>query len=177
MSTTILFVETMVRIPASHAGAAEDLFIHLTQCGSSNCFECGTNGRYGRCARSWQVNAFGTERDVLTACIKTAGYTADHCIVVGGLSGRTTPEAYIRRSKRFLSVAKKTNLLHGHAVRNEHISVAAYIDTPDAAGKDKRSYFDLRRSDECKAFWEGFQAKSESNRAWHFFNVSGPELH
>lgn len=177
MSSTILFVETMVRIPAAHAGTIEDLFIHLCQAGSSNCFESGRNGRDGRCARSWQVDAFGTAREVLTQCIKTAGYMEGGCIKVGGASGSATPEAYIRRSKRFLSEAKKTNLLQGHTVRNEPIRVGAFIDTPDSAGKDSREYFELRDPGKCRAFCEGYQArKSENKRAWHFFTVYGPEL-
>lgn len=176
MSSTILFVETIVRIPAEHARAVEDLFIHMSQCGSSNCFEFGRNGRDGRCARSWQVEAFGTEREVLTECIKTAGYMEGGDIKIGGRSGKTTPESYITRSKRFLSEAKKSNLLHGHTVRNERISVSAYIETPDETGKDVRQCFSLLDASECKAFYQGFQAFAGGRRAWHFFNVYGPEL-
>ena len=51
MSSDIIYHQVAVRIPAAHSGLQEDLFVHLQQVGSSNCYEVSRNGRCGRRSR------------------------------------------------------------------------------------------------------------------------------
>lgn len=178
MSSEIIYHQTCVRIPAEHAGATEDLFIHAVQAGSSNCYEIGARGGCGRRSRRWQAFGFGTATDVLTWGIRTAGDSEGGMLKMGGASNWTTPEAYIRKMRSLLAAAAKTDVRFGHSYKGERVGIRIeWREDVEANASKKVTDYDLSKSDSVKAFWSRYIAENGAKRsAWNYFEVFGPEL-
>ncbi len=176
MSSDIIYHESIVRIPASHGQTEEDLYLHMSQSGSSNCFEFGKNGNDGRRSRSWQADAFGTEKQVLAASIRTSGYIEGHSLRIGGFSRKSTPEAYIRRVRNLLAKAKQTNVLQGHSYAGESLRFSTYFKNY-AVEKPERESYDFTSPEAFREFYQRYVSTEGSKlRADRFFDVYGPEM-
>lgn len=178
MSSEIVYHQACVRVPAEHAGSSEDLYVHLAQAGSSNCYEAGPNGRCGRRARSWQAVAFGTALEVLTWGIRVAGSTEGGMLKMGSASKECTPEQYIRKVRSLIASAAQTDIRRGQFYRGQHLGVSIAWREPKESDADKRvTYYDIRETESVKAFWARYVSEvSDKRAAWNFFEVTGPAL-
>lgn len=96
--------------------ASEDLlgvrgrrFIVAIEGGSNNLTERSRSGRE-RCVREWYVGMIGTEQQVLTQTVRMAGDCEGMSLRLQ--SRTTTPEAYIRRTRRLLLEPRIDVLAH-----------------------------------------------------------------
>jgi hypothetical protein len=177
MSSDIIYHQTAVRIPVELSGLTEDLFIHLAQAGSSNCFEMGKYGRCGRRSRSWQVVAFGTAREVLTEGIKWAGSTEGGGLKLGSASAWATPEKYIRKVRSVLKEAAGTDIRMPFYYQQQFVNVNVAIREPRVMGAEpEKTRFDIRHAEGFKAFMARYLKDADTHRAHDFFEVQGPEL-
>ncbi|MES2027114.1 MAG: hypothetical protein V4448_16305 [Pseudomonadota bacterium] len=177
MSSDIFYHETIVRIPASHGLTAEDLFLHLSQCGSNNCYEYGRNGGPGRRSRSWQANAFGTEKQVLSLGIKLAGDTEGGMLKIGGATRWVKAESYIRRVRNLLKDAKSTNALLGHTYAGQRVGFSAFYRDYSTDAKSDDVPYDYRDPTAFREFHGRYNACEGFNKmAFHYFKVYGPEM-
>ena len=177
MSSTIIYHETILRIPGAHAGSSEDLFIHLCQSGSSNCFEYGKNGRDGRRSRSWDVYAFGTEKQVLAAGIRGAGYLEGGGLKLDSATKYSKPETYIRRVKRLLKEAHATNALEPCYFAGQYLSVHVRYREETKDGVNDVTTYDLHDSASFSTFYERFKAdRGFEKGGFKYFVAHGPEM-
>jgi hypothetical protein len=176
MSSEIIYHQIAVRIPAEHAGSSEDLFVHMAQMGSSNCYECAPNGSNGRRSRSWQPMAFGTAKDVLTWGIKCSGDMEGGMVKMGSASAYGPPEKYIRKVRSLLANAAKTDVRRDLFYKDEWVSLSISYRETDEGRASKKTPYDIRDPESFKAFWTRYQAEGQGKQAWCFFEVRGPEL-
>lgn len=177
MSSTIFYHETILRIPASHAGTAEDLFVHLCQGGSSNCYELGRNGRDGRRSRNWQVNAFGTEKQVLTLGIKVAGDLEGGMLKLGSATKWSKPETYIKRVRRLLKEAKSTNALEACEFDGESVSFSAFLHNEPSDSSAGKVEYNWRDPASFREFFAKFTERQGFSRmGFAFFDAYGPAM-
>lgn len=177
MSSTIIFHETILRIPGAHAGSTDDLFVHLCQSGSSNCFEYGKNGRDGRMARDWDVFSFGTEKQVLASGIRSAGYLEGGGLKLGSAIKYSKPETYIRRVKRLLKEAKLTNALTPSYYAGQFILFRLRFREEAVDGVKTATPYDLSDSASFSTFYERFKVDSGFEKSgFRYFEASGPEM-
>jgi hypothetical protein len=177
MSSTIIYHETILRIPGAHAGSSENLFIHLCQSGSSNCFENGQYGRVGRRSRSWEVYAFGTEKQVLAAGIRFAGHLEGGCLKLGSASKYSKPETYIKRVKRLLKEAQSTNALADCYFVGRHLSVLARYREETKDGVNDVTAYELHDSASFSTFYERFKAdRGFEKTGFKYFAAYGPDM-
>jgi hypothetical protein len=178
MSSTIIYHETILRVPGAHAGSGEDLFIHLCHSGSSNCFEYGKNGRDGRRSRGWDVYAFGTRKQVLAEGIRGAGHLEGGCLKLGSASKYSKPETYIRRVKRLLKEAQSTNALENCYFAGRHLSVQVrYREETKAGINNGVTAYALHDSASFSTFYERFKAdRGFEKGGFKYFVANGPEM-
>lgn len=177
MSSTIFYHEVIFRVPASHAATSEDLFIHLCQAGSSNCYEFGSNGGNGRRSRSWQVNAFGTEKQVLTQGIRVAGDVEGGMLKIGSATQWSKPETYIRRIRGLLKKAQTTNALEHCEYRGYSVSFSAFVHENIADSKAGKTSYDWRDPEQFRTFYARFNAANGFlGMGYNYFSVYGPEM-
>ncbi len=178
MSSEIYYHQISVRIPASHAGAAEDLYLQMAQAGSSNCFEMSNHGGPGRRSRSWQAVAFGTAKEVLTTGIQIAGHTAGGMVRMGTKANVVTPETWIRKVRKLLSEAAKTDLsTFGVSINGIPVKPEIVWRTGSEEQTVDSSTYDIQSPGGFKAFYARYLAENGSKLYAHsFFKVRGPEL-
>jgi hypothetical protein len=177
MSSDIIYHDTIVRIPAIHANTKEDMFLHMWQIGSSNCYEIGSNGRDGRRSRSWEAAAFGTEQQVLIRGIQIGGGVEGGCLKVGGFSRSSSPESYIRRVRNLLRKAKETNALLGCSFKGDSLGFSAFVREKTSDDKEIEIPYNFREPESFTAFVERFNAERGFEQMAHrYFRVYGPEM-
>ena len=177
MSSDIIYHQVAVRIPVAHTGLQEDLFVHLQQVGSSNCYEVGRNGRNGRRAREWTAVSFGTAKQVLTEGIQTAGHTEGGMLKMGSATDYTTPERYIRKVRSLLSEAQATDIRKGLRYQGQPVSLSIAYREPEVDGRRRKTHYELNHPPGFAAFWDRYLAENgHTKRAWNFFEVYGPEM-
>lgn len=175
MSSTIIYHQIAVRIPADHAGSTEDLFVIMSQSGSSNCYE---QGRGGRRSRQWTAQSFGTMKEVLEEGIRIAGHTEGGMLQMGSASTGATPEKFIRKVRSLLSEAITTDVRRADLLyKGQRVALSIAYREPEVEGRSNTTPYNIQDPVSFSAFWQRYQAENGgSQRAWRFFEVSGPEL-
>lgn len=178
MSSEIIYHQTMARLPATPNGNPEDLYFHLVQIGSSNCFEIDhkrPNGN-GRRSRSWKLISLGTRQQVMNTAIMLGGDCEGGMLKIGSASKGASPEQLIRKVRKLLQEADKTDIRLG-GIAYKGYPIAVMLKSEDTASKERR-YFDYGKPQEVKDFLAVYAQRLDSkvNVAWDMANVRGPEL-
>jgi hypothetical protein len=109
MSHWIEYQATAFVVPDGFRGVRGKRFIVAIEGGSNNLTERSRTGRE-RCVRDWYVGMIGTEQQVLTQTVRMAGDCEGMSLRVQGRA--STPEAYIRRTRRMLEEPRTDVLRH-----------------------------------------------------------------
>jgi hypothetical protein len=109
MSHWIEYQATAFVVPDGLRGVRGDRFIVAIEGGSNNLTERSRSGRE-RSVRDWYVGMIGTAQQVLTQTVRMAGDCEGMSLRIQGRA--TTPEAYIRRTRRLLDTARTDALGH-----------------------------------------------------------------
>lgn len=113
MSHWIEYQATAFVVPDGLGGLRGDRFIVAIEGGSNNLTERARSGRE-RCARDWYVGMIGTAQQVLTQTVRMAGDCEGMSLRIQGRA--TTPETYIRRTRRLLEGARPDVVRHARLV-------------------------------------------------------------
>lgn len=102
MSSTCIYKEFAIRIPAEEAGQPDDQFILISLVGSSNSYDWS-----GRRSRRWTISGMGSREDIVAYAIYYAGgfERSGTCFGNFGKSGAITPDAYIAKVRRMMDRA------------------------------------------------------------------------
>lgn len=146
MSSTCIYKEFAVRIPAEQAGQPDDQFILISLVGSSNSYDWS-----GRRSRRWSITAMGSRETIVAYAIYYAGGfgRSGTCFGNFGKSGAITPDAYIAKVRRMMDRATELdanfcvfygNLLLRIKASSGEISQALIQTTLQAAAESSGPY-------------------------------------
>jgi hypothetical protein len=176
MSSEIIYHQTMARLPAQKGINEQDLFFHLVQMGSSNCYEFGTSrSGVGRRSRSWSLISMGSRAQVLSTAIMISGGCEGGMLKLGSASKCASPEQHIRKTRRLLAGAEGHDLRDGIAYKGDPIQINLL--TRDTTANTDRFYA-MCHPGEFREFLAA-HAESLAQRtviAWSMAKVSGPDL-
>lgn len=104
MSSSCIYKEFAICIPAEKIGYAEDMYLLISLVGSSNSYDFN-----GRRSRSWAVTSMGDKAAIIAGAIHVAGGFAGQMCYFGnfGKSGAIAPDAYISKVRQMLEKANK----------------------------------------------------------------------
>lgn len=176
MSSEIIYHQTMARLPAQKGINEEDLFFHLVQMGSSNCFEYGTSrSGVGRRSRSWNLISMGTRAQVLSTAIMISGGCEGGMLKLGSASKYASPEQHIRKTRRLLSEAEGHDLRDGIAYKGYPIRIN--LKARDTA-TNVEAFYGISHPCEFKEFLAAHAGPLAQRTliAWSMAKVNGPEL-
>lgn len=177
MSSEIIYHQEVTRLPANANVHAEDLYFHLVQMGSSNCYECDHRrpGGNGRRSRSWNLISMGTRAQVLNTAILLAGDCEGGMLKLGSASASATPEQHIRKVRKLLANAESKDLRNGIAYKGHAVYITLKAKDP-ATNQDR--FFDFVNPGEIREFLSAHADRLAEKVvvAWGMANISGPEM-
>lgn len=176
MSSEIIYHQMIARLPAQKGINEQDLFFHLVQMGSSNCYEFGTSrSRVGRRSRSWSLISMGTRVQVLNTAIMVSGGCEGGMLSLGSASKCSSPEQHIRKTRRLLADAEAHDLRDGIAYKGYPIRIN--LKARDAA-TDTEEFYEVSHPFEFKEFLAAHaeQLAKRTLIAWNMAKVNGPEM-
>ena len=177
MSSEIIYHQAITRLPADISTHAEDLYLHLVQQGSSNCYESDYRRPHGvgRRARAWGLMSMGTHRQVLNTAIYIAGDCEGGMLKLGSATAASSPEQHIRKARRLLLEASQLDLRDGIVYKGYPIRV-----TLKAWNRitDKDDFFEINHPGEFKEFLalHSDVFENEVVLASNMAKVQGPEM-
>jgi|JI10StandDraft_1071094.scaffolds.fasta_scaffold237374_2 hypothetical protein len=176
MSSEIIYHQKMARLPASPETHSEDLYFHMVQMGSSNCYEIDHRRPQGcgRRARSWTLLSMGTAQQVLNTAILFGGDCEGGMLKLGGMHAESSPEKHIRKTRKLLREASTTDLRNGMAYRG--FDVRLTLKSKDEKGDTV--YYSASHSEELKRFLSLYSDRLAQRTvvAWGMADVRGPEM-
>lgn len=177
MSSEIIYHQTMTRLPSTVGGNQVDLYFHLIQIGSSNCFETDYRrpNRCGRRSRDWSLISCGTKAQVLNTAIHLSGDCEGGMLKLGNASAYASPETHIRKTRKLLAEAATLDLRQGIFFKG--FSVGLSLKFKDEKTKEEK-IFNFENPDEVNAFLLAHADRLDKkvNVAWSMANVRGPEM-
>jgi hypothetical protein len=99
MSSTIIYRQFAVHVPAAIADTAEDQFMLIELSGCSRTYESGSRRR----VRDWQIGSAGTRQEVMARAIVDSLSFEGGMVHWSNYQGYIRPEEYIRKVRRQLS--------------------------------------------------------------------------
>lgn len=99
MSSTIIYRQFAVHVPAAIADTAEDQFMLIELSGCSRTYEWDSRRR----ARDWLIGPVGTRQEVMTRAIADSHAFQGGMVHWSNYQGYIRPEEYLRKVRRQLS--------------------------------------------------------------------------
>lgn len=173
MSSDIIYEQAAARIPASHLGAEEDLFLIVQQIANSRTYEAGTRRR----SRGWTIMCVGTREQVITEAIVHGCHFESQMLRWKSANGNLLAEEFIAKVRRQLEAAQE--LTRDDCMACGAHTVQLRIQLPSgttggcgAPGEFER--FSLESEQQMREFYARYRKHSEQLSLSGCISVYGP---